>query len=469
MSVPQPHPLRKEPVPLPVQPVPVKPITKQPIGPGKGLTLLLALLAVFVTGLLMWTMGNRGLNPQASSLQPSVMRSTAATWGTLDQTLRIGGSIETFDFAAIRTPKMRGPRDAGRSDMTLMSLAEAGTIVKAGDVVATFELKWLEDHMEDREADIVQAKAAYQVRTAEIMILKETERQARTNAKAEHQKSLLDLKRAEVQSAIEAEILKNVSDEAEINWKQLIEEGQIMEEVHRADLKHQELEVREEELHLERHERDYDNLSIQSPIDGMVVLEARYRGGGQFAQTKAGDRVHSGSLFMRIVDVSKMTLKAAVNQVDAQAMRIGNKAIVQLDAYPGESFRGRVTSIGAIATGGGGGSRYSHGSSSAFIKSIAVLVLIEDLDERILPDLSGSADVFISSSDEGLILPREALRTDPADGNSNHVYVMDKQSINLRNVSVKEFNDTHALVSYGVNDGEQVLLSQLPGDEDSHF
>ena len=170
---------------------------------------------------------------------------------------------------------MRGPRDAGRSDMTLMSLAEAGTIVKAGDVVATFELKWLEDHMEDREADVVQAKAAYQVRAAEIMILKETERQARTNAKAEHQKSLLDLKRAEVQSAIEAEILKNVSDEAEINWKQLIEEGQIMEEVHRADLKHQELEVREDELHLERHERDYDNLSIQSPIDGMVVLEAR--------------------------------------------------------------------------------------------------------------------------------------------------------------------------------------------------
>ena len=116
-----------------------------------------------------------------------------------------------------------------------------------------------------------------------------------------------------------------------------------------------------------------------------------------------------------------------------------------------------------------GGSRYSRGSSSAFIKSIAVLVLIEDLDERILPDLSGSADVFISSSDEGLILPREALRTDPADGNSNHVYVMDKQSFNLRNVSVKEFNDTHALISYGVNDGEQVLLSQLPGDEDSHF
>ena len=49
----------------------------------------------------------------------------------------------------------------------------------------------------------------------------------------------------------------------------------------------------------------------------------------------------------------------------------------------------------------GGSAKFSRGGIGAFIKRIPVRVLIEDSDARVLPDLSASADVVISSGQSG--------------------------------------------------------------------
>ena len=213
----------------------------------------------------------------------------------------------------------------------------------------------------------------------------------------------------EVRSEIEAEILKNMAEEGHVTWQQLEEEGKMMEDVHRSDLRTFELIVAEDILHTERHQRDYENLSIETPVGGLVVLESMYKGNSQFGQTSTGDQVYPGALFMRVVDISKMVLNASVNQVDAQSVRIGQKTTVVLDAYPEMELSGRVVSVGAMATAGGG-SRFGRGGGSQHMKNINVLIAIDQKDERVLPDLSGSADVLISTADADVIVPREALR-----------------------------------------------------------
>ena len=315
----------------PSRPGPAPASPQRPPRPSIGLTLGLCVVASLATVLLLWTLSGRSPDPQAAQAALEV-RTAVATTGEFTKSLRVGGTIETLHYAAIRAPKLRGPRDSGRADLTLVKLADAGSLVEAGSVVAEFELKWLEDHIEDRLSQVTLSKSNLQKRLAEVLILKETERQGRLNAQAELDKALLDLRTAEVRSAIEAEILKNVSDEAQVTWKQLEEEGRLMESVHSADLRGFELEVEDAVLHVERHQRDYHRLQVRTPIDGMVVRETMFNRSGQFAQTKAGDQVYPGALFMRIVDVSKMVVSASVNQVDAQAIRIGNEAVVELDA-----------------------------------------------------------------------------------------------------------------------------------------
>lgn len=418
------------------------------------------MIAAAVTALAVWLASGSG--GTTSSGQPTIQARTAlAETGDLVKSLRLGGTVETLHFAAIRTPKMRGPRDSGRADLTLAKLAEPGTIVPAGTVIAEFELKWLEDHIEDRESVRVQVHSNMRKRESEILILKETERQARLNAKAEYEKAMLDLRTAEVRSQIEAEVLANVADEMHATWEQLEHEGTLMERVHRADIEGEKLKVEEEDLHVNRHKRDYERLHVRTPIGGMVVLETMFNKSGQFAQVKPGDQVYPGALFMRIVDVSKMVVSASVNQVDAQLIRIGNRAEVELDAYPGERFSGRVVDLGAVASSSGGSAKFSRGGIGAFIKQIPVRVLIEDSDERILPDLSASADVVISSDQSGVLVPREAVRTDPDREGGDFVVLVGAGSYHKRAVSVLDASDTYALIGSGLQPGEEVLLSEL--------
>ena len=418
------------------------------------------MIAAAATALAVWLASGSG--GTTSSGQPTIqMRTAVAESGELVKALRLGGTVETLHFAAIRTPKMRGPRDSGRADLTLAKLAEPGTIVPAGTVIAEFELRWLEDHIEDRESVRVQVHSNMVKRKSEILILKETERQARLNAKAEYDKAVLDLRTAEVRSEIEAEVLRNLANEMQATWKQLEHEGTLMERVHAADIEGEKLKVKVEDLHVGRHERDYERLRVQTPIPGMVVLETMFNKSGQFAQVKPGDQVYPGALFMRIVDVSKMVVSATVNQVDAQLIRLGSRAEVELDAYPGERFSGRVVDMGAVASSNGGGEKFSRGGIGAFIKRIPVRVLIEDSDERILPDLSASADVVISTGQSGVLVPREAVRTDPDREGAEFVVLVDEEgSYRKQAVTVLDASDTHALIGSGLQAREEVLLSE---------
>ena len=425
-----------------------------------GLTIALCVTASVFTAGLLSTLTRGGTGPTQPSSAAQVRTAVAKT-GDLQKTLRVGGTVETLNYAAIRAPRMRGPRDSGRADLTLVKLAEAGIVVKAGAVVAEFELKWLEDHIEDRQSEVVTARSTMRKRHSEILILKETERQGRVNAKAEYDKAVLDVRKAEVMSAIEAEILKNLAEEAQASWRQLEEEGRLMERVHGADLRGEELKVQEEVLHVERHRRDYTRLSVKTPIGGMVVRESRFNRSGQFAQTKEGDQIYPGTLFMRIVDVSNMVVGSTVNQVDAQAIRVGDQAIVELDAYPGERFAGHVSDMGAVATSAGGRSRFRRPGGGAYIKHLPVRILITDRDERILPDLSASADVFLARRQSGVLVPREAVRRGPDKG-ADFVFVRQGEEYTQRRVRVKDRNDTEVLIDSGLQAGDEVLLSALP-------
>ena len=422
------------------------------------LKIFLGILSSISLGVLLWTLTNASRDSLQGRSGDAKVRTAVATSGTLAATLRVGGTIQTSDYAAIRAPRMRGPRDSGRTQLTLAKLAEPGSIIERGSVVAEFELKWLEDHINDRASAQTESEANVEKRRAEIMILRETDRQARVTAKAEFDKATLDVRTVEVRSEIEAEILKNMAEEGHVTWQQLEEEGKMMEDVHRSDLRTFELVVAEDILHTERHQRDYENLSIETPVGGLVVLESMYKGNSQFGQTSPGDQVYPGALFMRVVDISKMVLNASVNQVDAQSVRIGQKTTVILDAYPDMELSGRVVSVGAMATAGGG-SRFGRGGDSQHMKNIAVLIAIDQEDERVLPDLSGSADVLISTADAGVIVPREALRG--VDGRTV-VYVREGDGFAEREVVVDVQNDTHAAIRSGLQEGEDVLLTELP-------
>ncbi|MYE05677.1 MAG: HlyD family efflux transporter periplasmic adaptor subunit [Chloroflexi bacterium] len=421
---------------------------------------LFFLAASLVAGFLLRAPRSQRVDSEAARQSPRARTAVAAT-GELVKSLRIGGTIGTLRSAAIRAPELRGSHVVGWAVLTLVRLADAGSSVEAGDVVAEFELKRLEDHIADLQSYVTQAQASLRKRRSEIRILQGAWQHEALRARAESAKAVLGLPTAEVLSAIEAEILRMAAAVARARGKRQAEVERLRALVIAADLGYFDVWIRKELLHIERHSRDYKRLRMKTPIGGMVIRETIFNRSGEYAQVKAGDRINSGALFMRIADTSQMVVRAMVNQVDARTIRVGNRAVVQLDAYPGLRFSGHVAEMAALASP----RRGTRSAGRMFIRQIPVRILIEDKDKRVLPGLSASVDVIVSMGQRGVLIPREALQHETGQQAGTFVRVAEGGEYRKRHIAVQGLSDTEALIRSGLAPGEQVLLKGLPRDQ----
>jgi len=59
-----------------------------------------------------------------------------------------------------------------------------------------------------------------------------------------------------------------------------------------------------------------------------------------------GDVVQAGQTIFTLYDLRDVRIVANVEEADFRYVRVGQKAVISLDAYPGRSFKGTVTSVG---------------------------------------------------------------------------------------------------------------------------
>ena len=443
-------PKRREPEPdLPrLQPVP--PAPKKPRWGILG-----AVAVAVALGIGIWSFRQQIFEGPAPA---AVLRTAPVQRGTLENTLRIAGTVTAKQYAPIRAPRITGPDSRG--PLTLMHLAAAGSIVKVGDAVAEFERRQGQDHVDDVQSQVVQKQSDVEKRRAELMIAEETTRQAVRTAKGEHEKARLDLRTAEVRSDIEAELLRLAVLETEATWKQLEAQLQMQQRANQAELRGRDLDVAKEENHLNRHVRDLEHMAVSTPVPGLVVMENSFRN-GQFSQVETGDQVWPQTLFMQVVDVSEMIVSGVANQADVQSVRIGQQAEVRLDAYPDLVLPGEVAAIGALASmGGGGGRSFSRGARGEWVRGIEIQIAIQGHDERLIPDLSASADIRLSELPDQLIIPRSAIRH-REDGTAV-VQVQEGERFLPREVQLGAMNATHAVVLGGLSESEIVVLDEIP-------
>ena len=74
---------------------------------------------------------------------------------------------------------------------------------------------------------------------------------------------------------------------------------------------------------------------IRAPFAGVVIS----------AKVASGDVIDPGSELLTVADLSQVWVQAEVYEKDLGLLRVGQTAIISVDAYPNQPFRGRVTYI----------------------------------------------------------------------------------------------------------------------------
>ena len=410
-------------------------------GKGKGF-LTLALVAGGVWAA--YEFGYKPFEAQKTESTVVVIPTTTVTRGTLQKRLRITGTTAARNFANVTAPMIRGPE--GNRPMVLLKLVTSGAVVKKGDLLAQIDGQSLQDHIDDVRDTVEAATADVRKRKAELEIDWKNLEQTLQVAKADLDKAKLDASASEVRTEVERQLLQLAEEEAQARYKQLQTDLGNTKKLQEADLAILNFTLERHKRHLGRHESDVKRFVIYSAMDGLAVLQSTW-GGSSMRTIEMGDSVSPGQPFMKVVNPASMMLDAKINQAESDDFRISQSAQLRLDAFPGMQMTGKVFSIGAIATGGW--------RQNAYIRSIPIKVAFDGSDPRLIPDLSGSADVVLDKVENALLVPKQSVYTE---NGKSFVEVKSPNGFVAREVKVGLVNDIHASIVSGVNEGEEIRL-----------
>jgi len=121
--------------------------------------------------------------------------------------------------------------------------------------------------------------------------------------------------------------------------------------VRTAEANRLELQRKEEELVARRAEIDrskaqegisetqLDDTSVYAPIDGVVLMKS----------AEVGEVLAAGTTVLTIGDLDHPWLRAYINETDLGRVKLGQRAKLTTDSYPGKVYEGRVTFISSEA------------------------------------------------------------------------------------------------------------------------
>jgi multidrug efflux pump subunit AcrA (membrane-fusion protein) len=336
--------------------------------------------------------------------------------------------------------------------MTLTSLVSSGSMVKKGDIVAEFDREDMINRLDEFRARVDQNAASLASVQSQLQMAEAKHNQTIKEAVADVDKARLDLKTMPVRSAIDAERYRLALEEAEASYKQLRNEIPLMKSSLESQWKLALLSRDEGEAELKRIEANVERMVLRAPIDGLVVvMTTMRRGSADQAQLKTGDQVSAGMPILQIVDLTSMVVNATVNQVDAEQMRIGAKATVRVDAYPDVQLPAEVYSIGAIPK--------ATSFRTDYVKDISVALRLLQMDRRVIPDLSVSADVTLDSEPQALLAPREAIFKNSPDGKP-FVFLRQPSGWMQREVELGKGNSVSTAIRSGLSAGDVVACDR---------
>ncbi len=148
---------------------------------------------------------------------------------------------------------------------------------------------------------------------------------------------------------------------------------------------------------------------FRAPIDGKVTR----------LQIEEGETViigtmnNPGSLILTISDLGVVEVVVQVDETDVPELALGDSAEVEIDAFPGEVFTGRVTEIGNSAIRPPSSQTATQPGEQAAI-DFEVVITLDEPPVILRPDLSATADIVTDTRTRALAVPIIAMTVRPA-------------------------------------------------------
>ena len=190
-------------------------------------------------------------------------------------------------------------------------------------------------------------------------------------------------------------------------------------------------------------------LRLIAPQDGTIT----------FIDGEVGDLAQGGmfnpSVLLKLSDLSKMEVYVNVNENDIADISIDDLALVEVDAYDGRNFKGRVKEVAYAST-------VSSGGSQQQVTNFQVKIQMLEVVDGMRPGMSATVDIITAERLNTLSVPIQSL-TSSRNGKkgTDIVFVFNDGIVQERVVETGIVGDRDYEVLKGLNDDEKIVTGSF--------
>lgn len=184
-----------------------------------------------------------------------------------------------------------------------------------------------------------------------------------------------------------------------------------------------------------------DSLSkanVRAPFNGIVYA----------LPVKEGGFVSTGELLLQVADLTKVQVRAFVDEPDVARLAVGDPIEITWDAVPGRIWHANVTSVPSTVRPRGA---RNVGETTS---------IIDNKDLKLLPNINVGVSIVAAEHDNVLIVPREAVRTD--DSKPYVLQIVDHE-LKRRDVETSISNLTQVEITRGLAAKDLIATGSISG------
>ncbi len=309
-----------------------------------------------------------------------------------------------------------------------------GQRVERGNVLARINPNTLEAQVAQQEASLRATRAQS------------------AQARAQYLQAQLDLRRVED------------LHERGFATREQLDQAKTRVDIERASHEASEYRIEQQEMQLKEARDLLGKTTIHAPMSGTITR----------LNAESGDRVvgtgqFEGTEIMRLANLDAIEVRVDVSESDITNVKLHDRAFVEIDAFPDERFRARVTEIANTADSAGDRTQEQ-------LTTFLVRILLDEPPVGVRPGMTATADIETETVTDVVRVPlqsvtvrrpdivRAALGADKTDNNASS-----NENSEAENARPRGRRDTLERVVFVVNNGLAELRKVQTGIADTRY
>ncbi|MGB9650731.1 MAG: efflux RND transporter periplasmic adaptor subunit [Candidatus Cybelea sp.] len=339
---------------------------------------------------------------------------------------------------------------------------KAGDVVAAGELLATIYDPTLEYTAAGSRADAVSASA--NIATARVQ-----ERNARVGyqAQANTAKSSLELAQQTYDADVSLFANKAIPrqqldqdkaklDQARIAYQQAAQQLKLgaVTSYTGDSVQYAVAAAKKAQILNDQNQQQIDFMRITAPFEGLIQTVAP-QPNDALRPLQSGDAVTAGQSVFTIAGGEGYIVRAEVDEQDVINVRIGQRANVSGQDFPGRTIVGRVAHIAPVAT------KSTDVSSTA--RQVLTTIALDSSPSFLKDGMTADVDILTTYVRNAIVVPNDAVSKT---GSRSYVYVVENGIARKRWISVGKVSDTTTWVGSGLRPGEVIVTQKVVGLSD---